>query len=275
MRRAPAPVHLVGEAEKPSVDLDRFVDVVDDVADADGRVARLRPLKESRPPARNSKHDRARGEPDPGQVPAGAVGRMQRRRLARPASGRFGEIRITRLEPETAVAWEGERASGTVRLEPSGWGTRVTLTAQSGGGRGGRRGGGPSRRPVAEAEQEPEPVVPEPESGVEPEPVRGAGRRTPPPAQRLEFLARGSGAVRRAPGAGRAAGRRAEPEPDSIAAGAEPVPEPEPSPRPIPTRSRPEPEPSRIPPAPDPTPASPHRRPRQPWPAHHRPFSRA
>ncbi len=45
--------------------------------------------------------------------------------------GRFGEIRITRLEPETAVAWEGEHASGTVRLEPSGWGTRVVLTATS------------------------------------------------------------------------------------------------------------------------------------------------
>jgi hypothetical protein len=43
--------------------------------------------------------------------------------------GRFGEIRITRLEPETAVAWEGEHVSGTVRLESSGWGTRVTLTA--------------------------------------------------------------------------------------------------------------------------------------------------
>jgi hypothetical protein len=41
----------------------------------------------------------------------------------------FGDIRITRLEPETAVAWEGELASGTVRLEPSGWGTRVVLTA--------------------------------------------------------------------------------------------------------------------------------------------------
>src|ERR1700704_5069820 len=43
--------------------------------------------------------------------------------------GQFGEIRITRLEPETAVAWEGAHASGTVRLEPSGWGTRVILTA--------------------------------------------------------------------------------------------------------------------------------------------------
>ncbi|HET9890907.1 MAG TPA: hypothetical protein VFQ42_10430, partial [Mycobacterium sp.] len=42
----------------------------------------------------------------------------------------FGEIRITRLEPETAVAWEGETVSGTVRLEPSGWGTRVILTAE-------------------------------------------------------------------------------------------------------------------------------------------------
>jgi hypothetical protein len=42
---------------------------------------------------------------------------------------RFGEIRITRLDPETAVAWEGERARGTVRIEPAGWGTKVILTA--------------------------------------------------------------------------------------------------------------------------------------------------
>jgi hypothetical protein len=60
----------------------------------------------------------------------------------------FGEIKITRLEPETAVAWEGERVRGTVQLEPSGWGTKVTLTA------------------VAEA-AEPATVEPEPE----PEPV--------------------------------------------------------------------------------------------------------
>ena len=43
--------------------------------------------------------------------------------------GEFGEIRITRAEPESLVAWEGERANGTVSLEPAGWGTRVTLTA--------------------------------------------------------------------------------------------------------------------------------------------------
>lgn len=43
--------------------------------------------------------------------------------------GAFGEIRITKLEPETAVAWEGDDVRGTVTLESSGWGTRVTLTA--------------------------------------------------------------------------------------------------------------------------------------------------
>ena len=41
----------------------------------------------------------------------------------------FGEIRITRVEPETTVAWEGDRASGTVELAPAGWGTKVILTA--------------------------------------------------------------------------------------------------------------------------------------------------
>ncbi len=44
--------------------------------------------------------------------------------------GEFGEIRITRTEAETTVAWEGDRARGTVELEPSGWGTKVTITAE-------------------------------------------------------------------------------------------------------------------------------------------------
>jgi hypothetical protein len=44
--------------------------------------------------------------------------------------GAFGEITITKLEPEHTVAWEGERASGTVSIEPSGWGTKVTLNAR-------------------------------------------------------------------------------------------------------------------------------------------------
>src|SRR5437763_2425926 len=47
--------------------------------------------------------------------------------------GEVGEIAITRLEPETTVAWEGERASGTIELAPAGWGTSVTLTAEPAG----------------------------------------------------------------------------------------------------------------------------------------------
>src|SRR4051794_30118847 len=43
--------------------------------------------------------------------------------------GELGEISITRVEPEHIVAWESERAKGTVSLEPSGWGTTVTFTA--------------------------------------------------------------------------------------------------------------------------------------------------
>ena len=61
--------------------------------------------------------------------------------------GEFGEIRITRTQPESVVEWEGDLASGSVRLEPSGWGTRVTLVAE------------PAAEPVA---AEPEPPAPEP-----------------------------------------------------------------------------------------------------------------
>jgi hypothetical protein len=61
--------------------------------------------------------------------------------------GEFGEIRITRSEPEAVVEWEGDRASGSVRLEPSGWGAKVTLTAEV---------------PEPEAPPPPEPVAVEP-----------------------------------------------------------------------------------------------------------------
>ncbi len=99
--------------------------------------------------------------------------------------GEFGEIRITQVDPESRVEWEADRASGTVRLEPSGWGTRVVLTVDT-----------------------PEPVVPEPVAVVEaapapqpepvavapePEPKRGwfarLFRRTPPPAPPAEPVA--------------------------------------------------------------------------------------
>src|ERR1700683_2429156 len=43
--------------------------------------------------------------------------------------GEFGEIRITRVEPEHEVEWQAGDTAGTVRIKPSGWGTKVTLTA--------------------------------------------------------------------------------------------------------------------------------------------------
>lgn len=49
--------------------------------------------------------------------------------LARRLSA-FGEVRITRKDPETAVAWEGAFVRGTVELAASGWGTKVTITAE-------------------------------------------------------------------------------------------------------------------------------------------------
>ncbi len=42
--------------------------------------------------------------------------------------GELGEIRITRLQPETEVEWRAERASGSVLIKPPGWGTRVWLS---------------------------------------------------------------------------------------------------------------------------------------------------
>jgi hypothetical protein len=77
-------------------------------------------------------------------------------RLARHL-GAFGEIKITRLEPERTVAWEGEGASGTVSIEPSGWGTKVTLTATIEA-----EEPAPEPAPAEEVLQEPEAMVPEP-----------------------------------------------------------------------------------------------------------------
>lgn len=91
--------------------------------------------------------------------------------LARHLRGSFGEIRITRLEPETAVAWEGERASGTVRLEPAGWGTRVILTVRP-------EAGQPQPAPPQP------PTAPEPEPPAEPHPLppaAGPSPAEPPP----------------------------------------------------------------------------------------------
>jgi hypothetical protein len=95
--------------------------------------------------------------------------------------GQFGEIKITRLEPETAVAWEGERASGTVRLEPSGWGTQVTITARTTGAESAPE---PAADEVCEEKQEHEDVVEVPELEAdepepEPDPEPRAGEAAP------------------------------------------------------------------------------------------------
>ena len=81
----------------------------------------------------------------------------------------FGEITITRVEPESTVAWEGEHASGTVELSASGWGTKVTLSAE----------------PVP-VEAEPEPELEPVAVAPEPEPVVVA----PPPRRRWRFWSR-------------------------------------------------------------------------------------
>ena len=79
---------------------------------------------------------------------------------------RFGEIRITKLEPETAVAWEGARGRGTVRLEPAGWGTKVVLTALVDEKK--------APESVEDPDEVPEPVdVPEPVEVPEPVDVLG------------------------------------------------------------------------------------------------------
>jgi hypothetical protein len=90
--------------------------------------------------------------------------------LTRHLAAEFGEITITRVEPETKVAWEGEHASGTVELTASGWGTKVTLTAE--------------RREAAVVEPavvEPAVVEPEPEPVAIPEPAPVAGVDEPEP----------------------------------------------------------------------------------------------
>lgn len=148
--------------------------------------------------------------------------------------GEFGEIRITRLDPETTVAWEGDRACGTVALEPSGWGTKVTITATL------------AEEVVAEpVVVEPEPVAVEPELEPEPvavepapEPEAPAAEAPPAEAPQVGFFARLFG--RR---------RKVEPEPEPVAeveAVMEPEPEPaavEPEPEPVePEPVEPEPE---------------------------------
>jgi hypothetical protein len=206
----------------------------------------------------------------------------------------FGDIRITRVEPETTVAWEGDRASGTVQLAPAGWGTKVILTATPATA---------TPAVAARAESELAPVAPS--AAVELARARNKPRAQPapppppppaPPAQRRGFFARLF--RKRAP----AAAPQAEAKPASAVTGqASPAPAggipgpPAPGPAPVPPTPSPQPGPI-PPPAPDPVPPTPVPQPPPPpqikaldpartvailtevlddlGAAHHRPFSR-
>jgi len=145
----------------------------------------------------------------------------------------FGEIHITRTQPETTVAWEGDRASGTVELAPAGWGTQVILTATP-------------AAPEAQAQPQPEATVaPEP-AAVEPEPIAAqpdvtATPRVPEERKRGLFAR----LFRRRPtapapvSAPPAAACTPSPVPSPPALGPEPPP---PDPDPAPTLLEPEPE---------------------------------
>jgi hypothetical protein len=130
--------------------------------------------------------------------------------------GEVGEITITRVEPESTVAWEGERASGTVQLEPAGWGTRVTLTAQPSGE---ADAGEPAPPPPEAIAPEPEPAAPPaPEPPAEREPAPAAAETAPAECEPAAFARASRPSFLR-----RLLGRRAA-QPTAVAAAPEPAP---------------------------------------------------
>ena len=197
----------------------------------------------------------------------------------------FGAIRITRRDPESTVAWEGERASGTVSLDAAGWGTRVTLTAVPTAPAGGepwvdpRRWVPPEEEPWSPPPEEPEAVA-EPEPEPEPEPAAEA-----PEPPRRGWFAR---LLRRGPVAEITPPTPTPPAPDP----SPPVPRPDPAPEPpAPAPTPPDPTPPIEPPQPAPAPDGPTIEAQAELPAgealqvldamldhlgaaHHRPFSR-
>lgn len=175
--------------------------------------------------------------------------------------GEFGDIRITRVEPETTVVWEGERASGTVELEPSGWGTKVTLTATPAAQPEPEVAPAPAPGPRSEAVSQPGPEalnVPiataervtmdvRPDQAPEPEPLAVA----PAPLTANELLAKSGFFSRMFKRRKAEIGGPSAPTPDPAPPTPTPVPDPPPAPEPEP----PLPEPTPLPPRePDPEP---------------------
>ncbi len=188
--------------------------------------------------------------------------------------GEFGEIRITRLEPETRVVWEGDRVNGSVEIESSGWGTQVIFTVDV-------EAEEPVPEPVPEPEPEPDPEPERPATSGEPDPdpTPPAFRPMTAAAQRRGFLARLFGFN------GDRVETVIEQARETVEVEAEHQPEPE-----LPPEPEPEPAPDPLPdpqPTPEPEPvaeASPGQRDEQQilenvldslGQAHHRPFSRA
>ena len=105
--------------------------------------------------------------------------------------GELGEIRITRIEPEKTVEWEAADTTGKVLLKPSGWGTKVTLTAAR---ELSAPAPPPEPEPSMEVESEPEPMaVEEPEPAIVEEPApkpESLAVEEPEPEPRPGFFAR-------------------------------------------------------------------------------------
>jgi hypothetical protein len=140
--------------------------------------------------------------------------------------GELGEVRIVHVEPEKTVEWAAENTTGSVSIQPSGWGTKVTLSVN-------REFVAPQppalvqpqapeqeqevepelQEPVDAAEVEPEPqepvdtteIEPEPQEPVdatEVEPVSALAQEPEPARQRRRgFFARLFGRGRREQGA--------------------------------------------------------------------------
>lgn len=121
----------------------------------------------------------------------------------------LGGIRITRSERESALEWEADGASGSVRLEPSGFGTKVTLSLTRELAEPGEAALGDEPAEHITEASEPEPAATEPAVEPEPEPAE-------PPSQ-PEVIAEPA----------------PEPEPGREPTAVEPVAKPEPAPEPI------------------------------------------
>jgi hypothetical protein len=80
--------------------------------------------------------------------------------------GEFGEIRITRVQPEQKVEWEAPEASGSIVIKPSGWGTKVKLTVTR---ELSETGTGPEAQEAAASDLQPDSAGdPEPRDTLEP-----------------------------------------------------------------------------------------------------------